>query len=81
MGHHSGSADSGNVKTILLNSDGTITYAFVDLDDTKQPEPAELLEVVSKPHIRPNSCVEPRDSIPEILHLFLRLNPSICLDF
>jgi hypothetical protein len=49
VGRHSGSANSGNVKTILLNSDGTITYAFVDLDDTKQPEPAELLEVVSTP--------------------------------
>jgi hypothetical protein len=68
------------VKTILLNSDGTITYAFVDTDDTKQPEPAELLEMVSKPPLRPNFCVGPRDSILEILNIFLRLNPSPRLD-
>jgi len=45
------------MMTILLNSDGTITYAFVDLDDTKRLEPAELIEVVSKPPLRPNFCV------------------------
>jgi len=37
--------------------------------------------VVSKPPLRPNSCVGPRDSILEILHIFLRLNPSPRLDF
>jgi hypothetical protein len=34
------------MKTILLNSDGTITYAFVDLDDTKQPEPEKIVNVL-----------------------------------
>jgi hypothetical protein len=40
-----------------------------------------ILEVVSKPPLRPNSCVGPRDSILEILNIFLRLNPSVRLDF
>ena len=40
-----------------------------------------LLEVVSKPPLRPNLCVGPRDSILEILNIFLRLNPSLRLDF
>jgi len=35
--------------------------------------------VVSKPPLRPNSCVGPRDSILEILNIFLRLNPSVRL--
>jgi hypothetical protein len=68
------------MKMILFNSDGNITYAFTDPDDTKQPEPAELIEVVSKPPLRPNLCVGPRDSILEILYIFLRLNPSPRLD-
>jgi hypothetical protein len=39
------------------------------------------LEVVLKPPLRPNSCVGPRDSILEILNIFLHLNPSVRLDF
>jgi len=39
------------------------------------------LEAVSKSPLRPNSCVGPRDSILEILNIFLRLNPSVRLDF
>jgi hypothetical protein len=39
------------------------------------------LEVVSKSPPRPNSCVGSRDSILEILNIFLRLNPSVRLDF
>jgi hypothetical protein len=39
------------------------------------------LEVVSKPPLRLNFCVGPRDSILEILHIFLRLNPSLRLGF
>jgi hypothetical protein len=34
---------------------------------------SKKLEVVSKPPLRPNSCVGPRDSILEILHIFLRM--------
>jgi hypothetical protein len=41
----------------------------------------ENLEVVSKPPLKPNFCVGPRDSILEILNIFLRLNPSPRLDF
>jgi hypothetical protein len=39
------------------------------------------LEVVSKSPPRPNSFVGSRDSILEILNIFLRLNPSVRLDF
>jgi hypothetical protein len=35
--------------------------------------------MVSKPPLRSNSCVGARDSILEILHIFLRLNPSLRL--
>jgi len=38
-------------------------------------------EVVSKPPLMPNFCVGPRDSILEILHIFLRLKSSPRLDF
>jgi len=41
---------------------------------------ANILEVVSKPPLRPNFCVGPRDSIFEISNIFLRLNPSRRLD-
>jgi hypothetical protein len=41
----------------------------------------KCLEVVSKPPLRPNFCVGPRDSILEKLNIFLRLNPSPRLDF
>jgi hypothetical protein len=41
----------------------------------------KYLEVVSKLPLRPNFCVGARDSILEILHIFLRLNPSLRLDF
>jgi hypothetical protein len=37
--------------------------------------------VVTKAPLRSNSCVGPRDSILEILNIFLRLNPSVRLDF
>jgi hypothetical protein len=37
--------------------------------------------VVSKPSPRLNFCVGPRDSILEILNIFLPLNPSPRLDF
>jgi hypothetical protein len=37
------------------------------------------IEMVSKPPLRPKSCVGPRDSILEILNIFLRLNPSVRL--
>jgi hypothetical protein len=39
-----------------------------------------FLEVVLKPLLRPNFCVGPRDSILEILNIFLWLNPSPRLD-
>jgi hypothetical protein len=41
----------------------------------------KCLEVVSKPPLRPNFCVGPRDSILKILNIFLRLNPSLRHDF
>jgi len=37
--------------------------------------------MVSKLPLRPNSCVGPRDSILEILNIFLGFNPSVRLDF
>ena len=40
-----------------------------------------FIEVVSKPPLRPNFCVGAMDSMLEILHIFLRLNPSPRLDF
>ena len=33
------------MKMILFNSDGIITYAFVDPDYTERLEPAEILNV------------------------------------
>jgi hypothetical protein len=34
------------MKTILLHSHGTITYDFIDPDDTKQPEPEKIVNVL-----------------------------------
>jgi hypothetical protein len=57
------------------------SYSSSNLDNNIGLYHEELLEVVSKPPFRPNFCVGPRDSILEILNIFLRLNPSLRLDF